>query len=414
MKRSKLASLLLSFLIAFGLWLYVVTTVSTEDERTYHDIPVQFTGETALENRRLMITSGTNAHVSLRLSGTRVNLNKLTASNITITVDLSRIYDPGTHEVSYDIVYPGDVPSNAITEQNKSPDTITITVEEWEEKDVPVKVVYSGSVPAEYLDDLDNAKLDYEEIAIRGPASVVDQIDRAEIYVDLEGRTESISERYKYTLCDADGNPVDAALVTAQVAEVHLDLTIQLFKELPVTYQLVEGGGATAAHTDIIIDTPAIRVSGSSALLEELTEIDLGVINLAQIPEETRLTIPVDLPDGVINLTGVNEINVDVEFKGLDTREFIVENIRVVGVPAGMEYELVTKRLTVTVRGPRADINQMTAQDLVVTADFSGKEAGAVMVNASVTVSDPVYKSVGALGTISVSATLREKTEDPT
>lgn len=414
MRRNKLASFLLSFAIAFGLWLYVVTTVSVEYDTTFHDIPVQFEGETALEERGLMITSGTDATVDLRLYGSRSNLNKLSTTNITVKVDLSRIYDPGTHEVGYDIFYPGDVPSNAFIEQSKVPDTITITVEEWNQKPIPVGVVYTGSVPEDYLDDRDNALLDYETISISGPASVVEQIARAEIYVDLTDRTESISQTFQYTLCDAGGNPVDAALITAETAQVRLDLTIQRFKELPVKYTLAEGGGATAANVTITPDTPAIRVSGSGAILEELTEINLGTINLANIPEDTTLTYPVKLPEGVINLTGVDEVNVEIDFTGLRTREFIVENIRVVGVPAGMEYELVTKQLTVIVRGPSGIINQMTAQDLLVTADISGKTPGTLIVNAAVSTTDPAYDDVGALGTISVSVTLREPVEGET
>ena len=414
MKRSKFNSLLLSFAIAFGLWLYVVTNVSVEADTTIHDIPVQFVGETALEERGLMLTSGTDATVDLRLQGERSNLYKLSASTISIVVDLTRIYDPGTYEVGYDIIYPGDVPSNAFTEQSKLPDAITITVEEWDSKEVPVNVVYDGFVPEDYLDDRDNALLDFEAIGINGPASVVEQIARAEIYVNMDGRTESISESFQYTLCDIDGNPVDAALITAETAQVRLDLTIQRFKELPVVYELVEGGGATASNVEITLDTPTIRVSGGSAILEELEEINLGTIDLATIPDDETKAFPVKLPEGVINLTGVDEVNVTIAFHGLKTREFIVQNIRVIGVPAGMEYELVTKRLTVVVRGPESQISQMTAEDLVVTADISGKTPGALILNASVTTTDPAYEDVGALGTISVSVKLIEPAEEET
>ena len=109
MTKNKLGSILLAFSIAFAMWLYVVTNVSIEDERTYHDIPVAFEGEIALEERGLMITHGTDATVDLRLYGARDNLNKLTSSNITIKVNLARIYDVGQVEVNYDISYPGDV-----------------------------------------------------------------------------------------------------------------------------------------------------------------------------------------------------------------------------------------------------------------------------------------------------------------
>ena len=411
MTRNKLGSILLAITIAFGLWLYVVTNVSIEDERTYHDIPVAFEGEIALEERGLMITHGTDATVDLRLYGARTNLNKLTSSNINIKVNLARIYDVGQVEVDYDISYPGDVPSNAFTELSKNPSTITLIVEERIKKEVPVTVSFTGSVAAEYLCDVDNVTLDQPYINIVGPSSAVSKIEQAVIDLDLTDRTETISESFQYTLCDGTGEPVDAGMVVADTAQIHLDLAIRRFKELPVTYTLVEGGGASKDNVTITMDTSVIRVSGSDMALESLTEINVGVINLANIKEDTSLIYTVDLPDNVSNLSGVKEVKVDVALKGLTTREFNIEDIRVTGVPRGMSYELVTKKLTVVLRGPSALINKMTANDLVVTADLSGKDAGTVMVNAGIDTVGETYDAVGALGTFSVSVILTEKTE---
>ena len=411
MTKNKLGSILLAITIAFGLWLYVVTNVRVEDERTYHDIPVAFEGEIALEERGLMITHGTDATVDLRLYGARTNLNKRTSSNITIKVNLARIYDVGQVEVEYDISYPGDVPSNAFTELNKSPSTITLVVEERIKKEVPVNVSYTGSVASDYLCDADNVTLDQNYINIVGPASAVSKIEQAVIDLDLTDRTETISESFQYTLCDASGEPVDAALVVADTAQIHLELAILRFKELPVTYTLVEGGGASKDNVTITMDTSVIRVSGSDMALESLTQINVGVINLANIKEDTTLIYTVDLPDNVSNLSGVKDIKVDVALKGLTTREFVIDDIRVSGVPHGMRYELVTKKLTVVLRGPTALINKMTANDLVVTADLSGKDAGTVMVNAGIDTVGETYDAVGALGTFSVSVILTEKTE---
>ena len=411
MTRNKLGSILLAITIAFGLWLYVVTNVSIEDERTYHDIPVAFEGEIALEERGLMITHGTDATVDLRLYGARTNLNKLTSSNINIKVNLARIYDVGQVEVDYDISYPGDVPSNAFTELSKNPSTITLIVEERIKKEVPVTVSFTGSVAAEYLCDVDNVTLDQPYINIVGPSSAVSKIEQAVIDLDLTDRTETIAESFQYTLCDGTGEPVDAGMVVADTAQIHLDLAIRRFKELPVTYTLVEGGGASKDNVTITMDTSVIRVSGSDMALESLTEINVGVINLANIKEDTSLIYTVDLPDNVSNLSGVKEVKVDVALKGLTTREFNIEDIRVTGVPRGMSYELVTKKLTVVLRGPSALINKMTANDLVVTADLSGKDAGTVMVNAGIDTVGETYDAVGALGTFSVSVIMTEKTE---
>ena len=409
MTKNKLGSILLAVTVAFCLWLYVVSNISIEDERTYHDIPVAFEGEIALEERGLMITSGTDATVDLRLYGARTNLNKLTSSNINIKVNLTRIYDVGQVEVDYDITYPGDVPSNAFTALNKDPGSITLTVEQRITKEVPVVIDYIGSVPEEYMCDVDNALLDQEYVTIVGPASAIDQIEKAVIQVNLEEQTSSILDYFQYTLCNAAGEPVDAGMVVTDTAQIRLELTIRRFKELAVTYTLVEGGGATAENTNITLDTPVVRVSGSDTLLEQLTEINLGTINLGTIKEDTLLTYSISLPEGVVNLSGVEEVNVDIDFRDLATKDFTVENIRVIGVPSGMEYELVTKRLTVTLRGPVTLINKMTPQDLVVTADLSGKDVGTVMVNATIDPVGTTFDSAGALGNFSVSVILREK-----
>lgn len=65
--KSKLPTLLLSFIVAMGLWLYVVTTVSPEADQNYTGIPVVFENETSLLDRGLMLVSGENATVSVRL-----------------------------------------------------------------------------------------------------------------------------------------------------------------------------------------------------------------------------------------------------------------------------------------------------------------------------------------------------------
>ena len=69
MRRSKLYSIALSFVVAFGLWLYVVSTVSQQDDRTYYNVPVVMEGESVLNERNLMITSKSASAVSLHLSG---------------------------------------------------------------------------------------------------------------------------------------------------------------------------------------------------------------------------------------------------------------------------------------------------------------------------------------------------------
>ena len=405
--KNKISSGLLALLIAFGLWVYVITTVSPGSEETFYNIPVAREGESVLQERGLMITSISDTNVSLTLSGTRQDLAKVNSANITLKVDLSRIYDPGTHSLEFVASYPGDVASNAFVEESRYPESITIVVEERRHKEVPVEVKWLGKSPEGFLTDKENRILDYPMITVIGPASVADQITKAVIEVDLSEQRESISQTYRYTLCDEEGNPVDAELITTNVEEVRLDVRIQRFKDLRLIYNLQEGGGARAENANITLSVDTIRVSGNETVLENLgDELVVGTVNLAEIPQNSVLTFPIHLPEGVTNLSGVAETDISVNFVGLLTKTFTLEEFTVLNVPEGMEAEIMTQELTVEIRGPVALIQHLTLEDIRATVDFTGAEAESSTYKVVISFSEE-FAALGAIRSYSVSATVR-------
>ena len=407
--KNKVWSLLLSLALALGLWMYVITTVSPNSKTTISGVPVVFEGETwLLENRNLMITDGMDTTVDLEVSGNRSDLNKLNRSNITLKVDLTKIYEAGETNLTYSTIWPSDVPTGSITTESRNPAAVNLKVEKRLTQEIPVKLVFTGAVQEGLLADTENVLLDYPVINIKGPASVVEQVKQARIDVNLEDRTESLSENYRYTLCDEEGNPIDVAKITTDVAEVHLEMKIHRYQEIPLKLNVVYGGGATEGYARYELTPGSIRVSGSDTVLADLTEIVLGTINFAEYTENTQVTFPINLPEGVTNLTGITEATVDIRFAGLSTKEFTTENIKVINVPAGLEYELMSEVVKVTLRGPVAKINQIKPEDIVVTVDLTGKEAGATTVKATVTVRNGTEETVGAVGAHSVSVTLSE------
>lgn len=410
--KSKIISALLSVLIAFGLWLYVITVVSPGSSETIVDIPVSMLGESALDERNLIITSTSNTNVDLTLSGNRSDLVEVNASNITLKADLTNIYDPGIHQLEYSISFPGTVASNAFTVENKYPAYVTVTVERKVSKEIPVEIVWNGAVPTDFMSDKENVVLDYETINIKGPASVVEEIDHAEIVVDLNDRRESLDQNYRVTLCDAEHEPVDAELITVNTQEVNVKLTIHQVKEIPLAVTIVDGGGATSETATYEITPKSIKVSGTEAALADLTEINIGTIKLADYASAQVLEFEITLPDGVTNQSNVTEASVDLKFPGLITREFTIpgDQIQIVNVPEGMEAVLITENLTVTVRGSVADINRLTAKDITVTVDFTDAPTGTSTYKVSVTFT-AAYSELGALGKPSVSATVQEAEE---
>ena len=411
--KSKVWSLLIAIAAALMLWMYVITTVSPNSKTTIPDIPVVFEGETWLmENRNLMITSGTNTTVDLEVSGNRSDLNKLNRSNVTLKVDLTKVYEAGTAEMPYTIIYPNDVPAGAITEEGRYPAAVKLEVEKRLTHEIPVNVVFTGAVPENFIADTENVVLDYPVINIKGPASVVEQVTQARIDVNLQDRTESLSESYRYTLCDEEGNPVDVEQVSSDVAEVHVDVKIQRFQVVQLKVNVLYGGGATEGYTRYEIKPTSIRVSGSEAVLQDLTEITLGTVNFAVLMEDTQMTFPINLPEGVTNLTGITEATVDVSFVGLSIKEFAIEKIVANNVPDGLECELMNEVVKVTLRGPTAMINLISPENIVVSVDLTGKEVGASTVKAKIGIKDDKFGAVGAVAMPTVHVTLKTAEDD--
>ena len=414
--KSKIGSFLLSLAIAFGLWYYVISVVSPGSEEWYYDIPVVFEGETVLtDDRGMMITSKSEeVTVDLKLSGNRTDLAKVNKGNITIKVDLAKVYDPGEHELTYTIGFPGDVPNGALTTEIKSPETIKLSVEKRVKKPVDVQVNFTGSVAENYMADTENRVLDYVTIHVSGPSSVVELIDHAEIDVDLTGRVESISENFRYILCDAQGEPVDVAMVTTDVAEVHLDVKIVRFKQVPLMLQLTYGGGAWEDTVDIQIEPSNISISGSEALLEDVEYIRLGSIDLSTMETDEEISYPITLPEGITNLSERTEALVKVKFMNLSIRELEINQIKAINVPEGMEAEFLNQVLKVRLRGPSNLMESLKPENVSAIVDFSGKEPGSFTIKPTITIQGGAYAKVGSVGTYSVSATLRELPEDET
>lgn len=414
--KNKIWSMLLSLTIAFTLWYYVITVVSPGSVETVYDIPVVFEGETVLnEDRGMMITSASaDVLVDLKLSGNRTDLAKVNKGNITIKVDLAKVYDPGEHELTYTISFPGDVPIGALTVESKYPETIKLAVEKRIKKPVDVRVNFAGSAPEGYMADTENRELDYPVVNISGPASVVNLIDHARIDVDLTDRVESISESFRYILCDAEDNPVDVAMITTDVAEVHMNMRIFRFKQIPLMLQLTYGGGAWEDTVDIKIEPQQISISGGEAVLEDVEFIQLGSIDLSTMLEDQQITYPITLPEGITNLSERTEALVTVTFLNLTIRELELSEITAINVPEGMEAELLNQVLKVRFRGPSDLMEKLNPENVSVTVDFAGKEPGSFTIKPTIKMKGDVFSKVGAVGTYSVSATLREAPEEET
>ena len=203
---------------------------------------------------------------------------------------------------------------------------------------------------------------------------------------------------------------MDAAAIKTNAAEIGLTLKIHKVKELQLQVNVIYGGGATTENSIVALNSQTIKIAGPEKLLESLEDVlILGDVDLSGILEDTMLTLPVKLPEGVENLSGITEVEVSVTFPGLATKTLQVSKIFVSNTPEGMVAKPAEK-VRVTVRGPEALIETITAENISILIDLTGCELGENFCPAQILL-DTGYEQVGAIGNYNVLVTLTQDVE---
>lgn len=406
--KNKLIYALLSLAIALGLWFYVIAVVSPESEETFYNIPVVLQNESVLSEKGFMITTQEKPTVTLRLRGNRSDLNKLNNSDILLSVDMSKINRVGKQYLSIDTDFPGSFADNAFEVLSYAPDRIMLDIVEWATKEVDVNVEFAGTVPADYIVYKDDYVLDQNKVTVSGPKEIVDKITQAKVEVALDDQISSISKNFAYTLCDADGEPVNTELLETDITEVNLTVKIQRVKDLQLIVNVTYGGGATEENTSIVFSQENIKVSGSEEALNALGDtLLLDTINVAEIPAEETREYEIILPSEVDNLSGLETVTVTISFPDLKTKELPISNIKVENVPNGMVVkDIGTKVCNVLLRGSVWQIDNITAKDVEIRVDLTNATEGTELYKAEVYVINPSFPSVAAVSTYTIAVEL--------
>ena len=407
---SKWFYILVSLLLAFALWIYVGKEANPVTTGSIRSVQVVFSGLDVLEERGLMISQGENQTVTLNIQARRDVFNRISQGEVTVTVDVSSITEPGEQSVPITtriINYPRSITStDTIDLRYTSPASVNFTVSRWTEKEVPVQAVFEGSVAEGY--QRGEFSITPATVTVSGQEELVSQIQTAQVVVSQQELTSTWSEQCSYTLVDGQGSPVRSENLQTEPQSVLVTLPVEVLKEVPLTVNLIDGGGATAEDAKVTI-SPAdtIMVSGDQADIEGLKEVSLGDIDLADVYGTSTFTMEVALSSELTNVSGITEVNVTVTIQGLATRTMKVDNIEIINKPVGYEAEAITKSCSVLIRGPEEEVEQITNSQLRIVADLSGTDLS----TGSRTVPVKVYldgsSSVGVVGDYSISVSLK-------
>ena len=155
MKKRNSLYLLLAFLVAVSVWVYVDEFGNDgnprETETTITDIPIVYVGEENLADRGLMLLpEETTMTMDLTVSGGRRQVAALSRENMKVTVNLDSIGHAGVQNVAYSsITSTGKRFAQSMIEM-RTPGMATVNVKELNRKAVEVRCELVGNLADGY------------------------------------------------------------------------------------------------------------------------------------------------------------------------------------------------------------------------------------------------------------------------
>ncbi|HIT02730.1 MAG TPA: hypothetical protein IAC84_01880 [Firmicutes bacterium] len=402
-RESKILYIFLSVLISIALWFYVTSLDGNEDTITIGNIPVTFSGVEALEQRGLMIVDDA-PRVSVRISASPMVLARLDNQSLQATVDVSQISEAAQYTLAYTVSLPAGVSANQVQFVSGQVGNVSFTVARYASRPIEIQGQFTGTAAEGYLPgSADDFVFSPTTLTVSGQAELVEQISHALVTVDGEELTQSINGDFPYEFIDANGEPLGELDVEVDSQTVHVSFPIYATAEIPLEVTLVAGGGASTANASYTLSEDTILVAGSSqavAAIQEEGALTIAAIDLATVQDGDELQLNIPLADELTNISGFTEVTVTIHLEGeLATRTIETDNIEVINCPQGWSARVLTRVLSVEIRGDPELVDAVIEENVLVSVDLSQVHEAAGQYSMAATV---YLNSVGTVDQIGV------------
>lgn len=399
--------MVISLLASLAIWVYITSVDSDEYKQTFRGVRVELVGEDVLrDSKGLVVTDLDTNSVTVELVGPRRVIASLDADNIVAQVDVSKLSQAAYTSLQYTLSFPDKTDTGSIQTARKSPETVNFMVSAQTSKTIQVRGSFEGQLAEGYTAEI--PVFEPSTITIYGPEAYIKNVSYAWVTFGKENVDSTYSVETGYTLMNENGEECSTTGITCSTDVVKATLPLLTKKEVLLSVDLIEGAGATSKNTKVTIEPESITLAGDSSILDGLNKITIATIDLTDFGRSFTDTFTIPLNDEIRNLTGVSEATVTVEVVGLETRSFTVKNIRCINVAEGYAADIISESITVTLRGPAEQLDQVQTENLQAVADLVDYKGstGAYMPEVKIYVDG--FTDVGAIGENNISIEIRK------
>ena len=363
----KIISIILAVLIWF-LWIQIENPTKSKD---FSNIKVTITNEDELdlENKVYKVLNNSDT-IRVTVTAPKTVIDSLTAEDIIAEADAS---DLEGGEIPIRLSLSGDFTYDSI---KGSGDTLSFSIEDRARKYINLYSNAEGEVADNYY--YNGTTLAQNMIEISGPESEVSRVSYGRVNIDISGASVPLSANMEIELCDEDGKALNLQNVKKQSDYVQVNVSVLATKKL-IVY-----AGKTGEPADgyiysgkITISPEVISVAGENYALSSAGRISItdpvdisGADGNVEKVVDISPYLPNDLLFADSDFDGLATVTVYIEPKAYKEVYIPAENVRLSGVPAGMEATIISEGVHESLSGLSEELEALDTDSITAVLDI--------------------------------------------
>jgi YbbR domain-containing protein len=299
---------------------------------------------------------------------------RVTAGSFAVTVDLAE-YDMERSPELQSLPVRVTSLQQGVEVLGFQPTTVAVALDRLAERTVRVEVDI-GEVP-EGL-EIGTPRTSHEEVIASGPQSQLGRVDHAVARVQIfESGIDVRQPQVPLVPVDIDGREVESVELDPATIQVEIDVrAVETSKTVPIR-PILTGNPADGFQVDAVTVEPAVvTIFGPPDAVEVVTEVTTEPLAVGGANANLELDATLVLPDGTRTAEDAAAPVVTVTVQAsVATRTYLV-GVSCEGAPDGAACLPEQDQLSVTLRGPAAELADLDPAALTPTLDASGLGPG--------------------------------------
>lgn len=400
----------LAILISFSIWVYSGLGTNNDTNVTLSNIPIQIELTDEARDNGLQIFSGSEQTASVTVTGNRAVLGAVNESDVTVTAAANTINSPNTYDLAVSASKTNPSANFQITSA-VVPSSIRVVVDYFRESTYQIQdnhIVYKVADGYYGVTSLSS-----KAVVISGPQTEISKIDKVYAVAEIKGTlTESVETDAELVLYDKNNKKLSTELFTMDVETVKATVTVLPEKTVEVKPTFVNIPDGLEITDDMIsIEPSTILLAGPAEVLNETTSVNLEAIDFSTLKAEKKTfpSLGIDIPTDCKNLSNSTSAKVTLDLSGLSSKSFTVDKFSVDGLSKEYKADVTQKNITVSIVGPKDEINSLSSSDITAVIDTSNSKGITGSVQMPVTFKINGAKSCWAYGDYKANLTISEK-----